>query len=62
MDEYVDGFDIVITFNLNKLASFGFQISDINGDGFIDGFDMIKVFNNNKKAVGMNTPLAPLKK
>jgi hypothetical protein len=61
-DQYVDGFDIVITFNLNKLGSFGYQVSDINGDGFIDGFDLVKVFNNNKKGVGMNTPSAPMKK
>jgi hypothetical protein len=62
LDEYVDGFDLVITFNLNKFGGFGYQVSDINGDGFIDGFDLIRVFNNNKKGVGMNTPLAPLKK
>ena len=61
-DQYVDGFDLVITFNLNKLGSYGYQISDINGDGFIDGFDLVKVFNNNKKGVGMNTPAAPMKK
>jgi hypothetical protein len=61
-DQYVDGFDIVITFNLNKLGSFGYQVSDINGDGFIDGFDLVKVFNNNKKGIGMNTPPAPMKK
>jgi hypothetical protein len=62
LDEYVDGFDLIITFNLNKLGGFGYQVSDINADGFIDGFDLIRVFNNNKKGVGMNTPLAPLKK
>jgi hypothetical protein len=61
-DQYVDGFDLVITFNLNKLGSYGYQVSDINGDGFIDGFDLVKVFNNNKKGVGMNTPAAPMKK
>jgi hypothetical protein len=62
LDEYVDGFDLVITFNLNKQGSFGYQVSDINADGFVDGFDLVKVFNNNKKGVGMNTPLAPMKK
>jgi len=59
-DQYVDGFDLAIVFNLNRSGSFGYQISDINGDGFIDGFDLAKVFNNNKKGVGMNTPAAPL--
>jgi hypothetical protein len=58
-DQYVDGFDLAITFNLNKKGSFDYQVSDINGDGFIDGFDLVKVFNNNKKGVGMNTPIAP---
>jgi len=60
-DEYVDAFDLVITFNLNRLSGFGYQVSDINADGFVDVFDLIKVFNNNRKGVGMNTPLAPLK-
>ena len=59
-DEYVDGFDLAITFNLNRKGSYNYQVSDINGDGFIDGFDLVKVFNNNKKGVGMNTPVAPL--
>jgi len=59
-DEYVDGSDIVIVFNLNKKGSFGYQVSDINGDGFIDASDLVKVFNNNKKGIGMNTPVAPL--
>jgi len=58
-DQYVDGFDLAITFNLNKKGSYDYQVSDINGDGFIDGFDLVKVFNNNKKGVGMNTPVAP---
>jgi hypothetical protein len=61
-DQYVDGFDLAIVFNLNKQGSFGYQVSDINGDGFVDGFDLAKVFNNNKKGVGMNTPIAPMKK
>jgi hypothetical protein len=61
-DQYVDGFDLANTFNLNKKGSYGYQLSDINGDGFIDGFDLAKVFNNNKKGVGMNTPPNPLEK
>jgi hypothetical protein len=60
-DEYVDAFDLIITFNLNRLSGFGYQVSDINADGFVDVFDLIKVFNNNRKGVGMNTPLAPMK-
>jgi hypothetical protein len=61
-DQYVDGFDLAITFNNNKLGSYGYQLSDINGDGFVDGFDLARVFNNNKKGAGMITPLAPMKK
>jgi hypothetical protein len=61
-DQYVDGFDLAITFNLNKQGGYGYRLSDINGDGFVDGFDLVKVFNNNKKGVGMNTPVAPMKK
>jgi hypothetical protein len=61
-DQYVDGFDLAITFNNNKQGSFGYRLSDINGDGFVDGFDLVKVFNNNKKGAGMNTPPNPLKK
>jgi hypothetical protein len=60
-DQYVDGFDLALTFNLNKQGKFGYQVSDVNGDGFVDGFDLAKVFNNNKKGVGMNTPLVPYK-
>jgi hypothetical protein len=59
-DEYVDGFDIVTVFNLNKKGGYGYQLSDVNGDGFVDGFDLVKVFNNNKKGVGMITPLSPM--
>jgi len=59
-DQYVDGFDLAITFNNNKLGAYGCQLSDINGDGFVDGFDLAMVFNNNKRGAGMNTPLAPL--
>jgi hypothetical protein len=61
-DQYVDGFDLAFTFNNNRLGSFGYQLPDINGDGFVDGFDLAGVFNNNRKGVGMNTPIAPLKK
>ena len=61
-DQYVDGFDLAITFNNNKQGSFGYRLSDINGDGFVDGFDLVKVFNNNKKGAGMNTPPTPMKK
>jgi hypothetical protein len=60
-DQYVDGFDLALTFNLNKQGKFGYQVSDVNGDGFVDAFDLAKVFNNNKKGVGMNTPLVPYK-
>ena len=61
-DQYVDGFDLAITFNNNRLGAYGYRLSDINGDGFVDGFDLARVFNNNKKGAGMNTPLAPQKK
>ena len=61
-DQYVDGFDLALTFNNNRLGSYGYQSQDINGDGFVDGFDLARVFNNNKKGVGMNTPVSPLKK
>jgi len=60
-DEFVDAFDLVLTFNLNRLSGYGYQVSDINADGFVDIYDLIKVFNNNRKSVGMNTPLAPMK-
>jgi hypothetical protein len=59
-DQYVDGFDLAIVFNLSKRGRFGYQVADMNGDGFIDGFDLAKVYNNSKKGVGMNTPAAPL--
>jgi hypothetical protein len=59
-DQFVDGFDLAIVFNLNKQGGFGYRIADINGDGFIDGFDLAKVFNNNKKGVGINTPTNPM--
>jgi hypothetical protein len=60
-DQYIDGFDLALTFNFNKQGKFGYHVSDINGDGFVDGFDLAKVFNNNKKGIGMNTPLVPYK-
>jgi hypothetical protein len=61
-DQYVDGSDLVITFNLNKQGGYGYRLADVNGDGFIDGSDLVKVFNNNKKGVGMITPAVPMKK
>lgn len=60
-DEYVDAYDLMITFNLTRSSGFGYQVSDVNADGFIDIYDLLKVFNNNRKSVGMNTPLAPMK-
>jgi hypothetical protein len=61
-DGYIDINDLNAIYNENVNAAFGYMLEDINGDGFVDINDLNMVYNNNVNAIGLNTPVFPMKK